>query len=617
MPAPRAESPVSSNHKIAIGLKQFIFTALPFLSWLDKIRPSTLKIDFYAAITSAIFALPQGLAFALIAGLPPEFGLYAAMIAPIVTALFGSSWHSVSGPTVATSIVIISILSDYAVPQSPQFIGFALILTLLAGIIQLSLGVFRLGHIVNFISHTVILGFSTGAAILIMASQLSGFLGIQVPRQDNILMTLYETSQRFGELNSNILLLSTSTLAVALLCNRFFPKLPYLLIAMVYGALAAAIMMLIFKVDNLNMVGALPKGLPNITFPDLTWFHTKELFASAIAIATLGLIQSVSISKTISSKTGQHIDANQEFVGQGLSNIVCSFSSGFFSSCSFTRTGVNYAAGAVTPMSSIMASGLILSVLLFAANITAYLPNAAMSAIIMIIGWKLIDMAHIKKIFSTSRTESAVFSVTLLSTLFLSLEFAIYSGMFLSLILYLQKTSQPKVINLTVDKLDPYHRLIPLPANRKSDHPNLVIVRVDGSMFFGSVEHIRKTIDLKAIDKETDMLLIFESVNLIDISGAELLLFLKKMLNKRNGSLYLAGMTPEVRRSLIGSPYWKQLGGKDAIFNYPTEAIEHITRLHEEKAEAASENKQNETAEQNSDAGTSKTAPPITKITET
>lgn len=556
-------------------LNQLLRGAFPFLVWLPKVGLKTLKLDFYAAITSAIFALPQGLAFALIAGLPPEFGLYAAIVAPVITALFGSSWHAVSGPTVATSIVIISILSQYAVPESPHFIGFTLILTLLAGLIQFSLGVFRLGHVVNFISHTVILGFSTGAALLIMGSQLKSFLGIAVARQDNIAMTLYETYLKIGEVNLPILFLSATTFIVALLCNQFFKQLPYLLVAMVYGSLAAAIMTWL-GYENLNMIGALPSGLPQITLPDLTWFQARELFASAIALATLGLIQSVSISKTIAIKTNQPIDANQEFIGQGLANMVCSFTSGFFSSSSFSRTGVNYAAGAVTPVSSIMASGLILLLLLFAAGITTYLPTAAMSATIMLIGYKLIDLSHIKKILRTSRTETAVFTVTLLSTLFLSLEFAIYSGMFLSLVMYLQKTSTPKVINLAVDPYDPYNRLIPLKAGKSKPQNGLEIIRVDGSLFFGSVEHVRRALSVKKLPRNTSVLLICESINLIDISGAEFLLFLKKVVKKNGGDFYLAGLTPEVRRYLVTSPYWKQLGARKNIFDYQNEAIEHI-----------------------------------------
>ncbi|MGY0399350.1 MAG: SulP family inorganic anion transporter [Ostreibacterium sp.] len=573
------------NTSIKAKLQPFIVATFPFLLWLPSLSHKTLKIDFYAAVTSAIFALPQGLAFALIAGLPPEFGLYSAMIAPIVTALFGSSWHAVSGPTVATSIVIMSILGEYAVPQSPQFIGIVLMMTMLAGFIQLALGIFRLGHLVNFISHTVILGFSTGAAVLIIGSQLNGFLGISFPRQENLAMTLYETYNHLSEINANIFFLSASTLLFAVLCRYFFKRLPYLLLAMVYGTIIAAIMMLIFKVDNLNMVGALSKGLPSIMIPDLSWFQTRELFSSAIAIATLGLIQAVSISKTIATKTGQRIDANQEFIGQGLANIVCSMSSGFFSSCSFTRTGVNYSAGAKTPLSSIIASGLILLLLLFASNITAYLPTASMSAIIIIIGWSLIDIAHISNVIRTSRTETIVFLVTFFSTLFLSLEFAIYSGMFLSLILYLQKTSTPKVTRLMVDSLDPYQRLIPLSPSKQNPYPEVSIIRVDGSMFFGSVEHIRSTLEIQGILERGNILFICIGINLVDISGAELLLLIKKACNKTRGDLYLSGLTPEVRRYLLKSPYWKQLGSRHNIFNHQTEAITYIGQLIENQNE--------------------------------
>lgn len=587
-------------HRLALRLIHW----LPFFLWLPKVTPKTAKLDLTAAITSAIFALPQGLAFALIAGLPPEFGLYAAMIAPLVTALFGCSWHTVSGPTVPTSIVIISILSGFAVPASPQFIGLALLLTLLAGIIQFTLGIFRLGHLVNFISHTVILGFSSGAAILIIVSQLGTFFGIDIARQDNIAMTLQLLFQRFHQIDLATTSLSVTTLVVALLCAKYYKKLPNLLIAMAAGTILAFIMTVLFNVEQITMVGALPSGLPQITIPNLSWFQASELFASAIALATLGLIQSVSIAKTVSNKTGQPINANQEFVAQGLSNMACSFTSGFFSSCSFTRTGVNYAAGAVTPLSSIFASGFILLVLIFAAGITAYLPLASMSAIIIIAGYKLIDFAHIKKIIQTSHAETAIYVLTLLATLFLSLEFAIYSGMFLALILYLQKTSQPKVVSLTVDQYDPYHRLIELPSTG-SEHPKLAIIRVDGSLFFGSIDHIYQVINQSQAQQASYILLIGDGVNLIDISGAELLLRLKQYTRRKGGDLYLSGLTPAVRKYLSNSPYWDKLGGRSNIYNYQAEAINQINQLldasNADDADPASDNTDNtqpaETAE--------------------
>ncbi|PIE46097.1 MAG: sodium-independent anion transporter [Gammaproteobacteria bacterium] len=590
----KVKSGKSDSTTIKVSGTGYVYSLLtqlfPFLLWLPKVNSETLKIDAYAGLTSAIFALPQGLAFALIAGLPPEFGLYAAIVAPVVSALFGSSWHTVSGPTVATSIVVISIISEYAVPQSPQFIGFVLILTLLAGIIQLTLGIFRLGHIVDFISHTVILGFSTGAALLIMGNQLSNVLGISFPRQENLAMSLYAVYHHLAEFNGGILFIAATTLIVSVLCKKYYPKLPYLLVAMIYGAVSALVMGSFFGIQSINMVGALPSGLPSIITPEMTWFQAREFFASAIAIATLGLIQCVSIAKTIATKSDQHIDANREFIGQGLSNIACSFTSGFFSSSSFTRTGVNYAAGAKTPMSSIIASGLILLMLLFAANVTAFLPTASMSAIIIIIGWGLIDFTHIKKILKTSRSETAVFITTLLSTLLLSLEFAIYSGMFLSLIMYLQKTSQPKVSKYTIDTLDPYQRLIPLKPGKKTLHPSLSIIRIDGSIFFGSVDHIRNMFDSFGVSDKKNVLLICSGVGLIDISGAELLLLIKKNCQKRGGDLYLSGLVPAVRRYLLKSPYWEQLDRRN-IFNYKSEAVSYILNLIEEQNAARTDSK--------------------------
>lgn len=549
---------------------------LPFLLWARHVNRTTLKFDLIAAFSSAIFALPQCIAFALIAGLPPEMGLYAGIIAPIFAGLFGSSWHSVSGPTVATSIVIISIVQEFAVPESPQYIGLVLSMTLLAGIIQLLLGVFRLGHLVSFISQTVIMGFTTGAAILIISNQVTNFLGLNIERQSNIFLHYQAIYENLENTNFSILIVALSTLLVCLICQRFWPKLPAFLVAMLSVSIGVYIFSFFTDTSHIKMVGALHTGLPSISTPDFSYHSVSQFMSSAIALATLGLIQTVSISKAIATKTGQHINSNQEFIGQGVTNIACSLFTGFFSSNSFTRSGVNYTAGARTPMSSFFASGLIVLVLLFAYNSTAFLPGAVMSAIIMLVGWKLIDIGHIKNIIKTSRGEFAIFLTTAVATLFLNLEFAIYSGVILALILYLQKTSHPKVVELVTDVNDPYHRLIEVTNKNNEECNSLKIIRIDGAIFFGSIEHIQHHIQSQLNPKQKYLLIICNGVSLIDISGAEMFLNLRKLLQRRGGDLYLSNLRQEARAYLVNSPYWEKLGSAKNVFNYSEEAVQTL-----------------------------------------
>lgn len=548
----------------------------PFISWFRIISPTTLRFDLVAAFSSAIFALPQCIAFALIAGLPPEMGLYAGIIAPIVAGFFGSSWHSVSGPTVATSIVLISILQEYAVPESPQYIGLVLSLTLLAGIIQLLLGIFRLGHLVSFISQTVIMGFTAGAAILIISNQVANILGLSIERQKNIIFHYQAIYDNLNKTNYPILIVALLTLLVCFVCQRFWPKLPAFLVAMFSVSVGVYLYSLFGDISNISMVGALNAGLPNIVMPDFSYHTVYQFMSSAIALATLGLIQTVSISKAIANKTGQHINSNQEFIGQGMTNIACSMTMGFFSSNSFTRTGVSYTAGARTPMSSIFASVLIVLVLLFAYRSTEFLPGATMSAIIMLVGWKLIDFKHIKDILKTSRGEFAIFLTTMIATLFLNLEFAIYSGVILALILYLQKTSHPKVAELVTDTNDAYHRLVEVIDADDEECHYLKIIRIDGSIFFGSIDHIQNRIQSMLKPQQKYLLVICDGVSVIDISAAEMLLNLKKTLQKRGGDLYLSNLKQEARAYLVNSPYWARLGSSKNVFNFSEEAVQTL-----------------------------------------
>ena len=381
-------------------------------------RDST-RADLIAGITGALIVLPQGVAFATIAGMPPEYGLYAAMIPAIIAALFGSSWHLVSGPTTAISIAVFAAMSPLADPGSPQFIGMVLTLTFLTGLFQLILGLARMGVLVNFISHTVVIGFTAGAALLIAASQVKNFFGIAIERGAHFHVVIEQLILQSGNINPWVTLVGAVTLASGILAKRYIPKLPYMIVAMVIGSVVAWLLNQEIGVQTtlIKTVGALPSHLPPLSLPDFSYATIHKVLFPALVVTMLALTEAVSISRSIAVKSEQRIDGNQEFIGQGLSNLFGSFFSSYASCGSFNRSGVNYAAGAKTPMATVYASLFLMVVLLLVAPLASYLPTAAMAGILFLVAWGLIDFHHIASIGKSSRSETVVLWVTLLGTL--------------------------------------------------------------------------------------------------------------------------------------------------------------------------------------------------------
>jgi len=421
----------------------------PFLAWFKLVTKDTLKADLIAGLTGAVIVLPQGVAFATIAGLPPEYGLYTAMVTPIIAALFGSSLHLVSGPTTAISIVIFSAISHHAEPGTAEFVSLTLTLTFLAGVYQLVFGLARLGAMVNFVSHTVVIGFTAGAAILIASTQLKHITGIFVPKGESFIHTLVDLYQGSSDTNFYLVTIALVTLITAVLVKKFLPKLPNLLLGMIVGSVLA----LYFKefTSDIRLVGEIPAHLPPLSMPNFSFATIQMLAPEAFAVALLGLIEAVSISRAIATKSSQRIHSNQEFIGQGMSNMFGSFMSSYAGSGSFTRSGLNYASGAKTPLSAIFAAIILMAIVLLIAPLMAYLPIAAMAGVILVVAYNLIDFHHIRTTLSFSIEESAVLIATFLATLFLELEFAIYLGVLLSLVLFLGKTSTPSIPTLSLD----------------------------------------------------------------------------------------------------------------------------------------------------------------------
>jgi SulP family sulfate permease len=550
----------------------------PFLAWIPILK-NTWKDDLIAGITGTIIVIPQAVAFAIIAGLPPVYGFYTAMITPIVAALFGSSYHLISGPTTAISIVVYSTLVKFVNPESDMetFISLALVLTFLAGLFQLAMGLLKMGKLVNFVSHSVVIGFTAGAGILIAFKQLKHVFGIKVPQGSTMIDIVTYIISHISEINWFIFIVAISTLIIALIIKFFIKPISryYMLIAMVLGSLIA--ILLGAESNGIETVGQIPSNLPPFNVPDLNYENVSKLSSGAMVLALLGLIEAVAIGRAIALHTHQRIDGNQEFIGQGLSNLIASFFSSYAGSGSFTRSGVNFQAGAKTPLSAIFASVFLMVVLLLFAQYASYLPKAAMGGIILLVGYNLIDFHHIKQVYKSSGKELIVLMVTLLGTLFFDLEFALLAGILISFFFYMERTSKPNIAVLGKDK---NRNLINMIRDKEAlECSNLKIVRIDGSLYFGSIEKISAYFSKLYEENDIQFVLIAaDGINFIDLAAAEWLTNEIMKWQKNRGGIFIAGLKLISQDVLIKGGFIERIG-QNILFTDKKLAISEIHKL--------------------------------------
>ncbi|WP_373508417.1 SulP family inorganic anion transporter [Thiocapsa sp.] len=514
---------------------------VPFMSWLPGVGRTEIRADALAAVIGALVVLPQAVAFATIAGMPPEYGLYAGMVPAIIAALFGSSRHLVSGPTTAASVVLFSALSVMAAPGSPDYVALALTLTLMVGVMELALGLARMGTLVNFISHSVIVGFTAAAALLIAAKQLKHFFGIEMDSGGHLHDIVIQFGQHVLDINPYATLVAVSTLLIGIAGKRWLPQVPYMIGAMIGGSLVAFGLdaWLGNEVTGIINVGALPAGLPPLSIPSFDFDSIKELAPTALAVTLFALTEAVSIGRSLAARGGYRIDGNQEFIGQGLSNIAGSFFSAYVATGSFNRSGVNYAAGARTPLAAIFAGVLLIGIVPLVAPYASYLPKAAMAGLLFLVAWGLVDFKEIRHILKASKRETSVLAVTFFAALFLELEFSIFAGVLLSLVLYLDRTSKPRIVTLAPDPRLPNRAFSCEPDVAQC--PQLRIMRIDGSLFFGSVAHVEQAFDrMRAAHPEQKHLAILaDGINFVDLQGGETLVHEAERRKADGGALYL------------------------------------------------------------------------------
>lgn len=523
-----------------------------FGHWVHQVTPATLRADGMAALLGAVLVLPQGIAFATLAGLPPEYGLYTAIIPCIIAALFGSSWHVMSGPTNANSLALFAMLSPLALAFSPGYIQMALAVTVMVGVMQWLIGALRLGSLANFISPAALFGFTSGAAVLIAVYALPDLLGLPAAADHGAAAVLLHVGALARSVQPAALAVAGVTLAVALLVRRLRPHWP----SMLAGLVAATALAWVWTTHvsatplPLRTVGQITTPWPKFAIPSVSWSALSELLGLAFALTIVALGQSISIAKAVAARSGQRIDANREFRGQGLSNIIGGFFSSYVSCGSLNRSMPNLEAGARTPLAAVFSAVLLLLLVALSASLLAQIPMAALAALLVLVAVSLLDLGRWRQLYSLSRTEFGVALATLVATVSIRLEIAILLGTLLSLMSFLYRTSKPAMRTMGFDSWAPDRQFVvladaehPLP-----ECPQLKLLRMEGEVYFGATQHVADTLHAlrHARHPQKHLLVMGKSMNFIDLAGAQLW---EAELNARRamgGDLYFHRPRPEV-----------------------------------------------------------------------
>lgn len=545
------------------------FLRLPFRrgarrreAWSRELTPAVLRADLVAGLVGALLVLPQGVAFARLAGLPPEYGLYTAIVPCIVAALFGSSRHVMSGPTNANSLALLAMLSPLALPGTPDYIRLVLTTTFMVGVMQLLVARFRLGSLANFISPSVLAGFMGGAACLIAY---------------HAVLDLYRLAWGGGLFVAAEVAVALATLVVTFVVARLRPRWPAMLLGLAAGyAIAEGLAWQPGQV--VARLGALGSVVPPLSRPEFAPATLAQLAGIALSLTIVALGQSISIAKSIGERSGQHIDVNREFLGQGLSNIAGSFFSSYLSCGSLNRSLPNYEAGARTPLAAVFSSLLLLVLVALGAGLLAGIPMAAVAALLLHVARGLVDVRRMREIARFSRQEAICLGATWVAMLTIPIEFAILIGVGLSLIFYLHHTSHP-VMRVLVPH-GPGRHFTPLGdvEGDARECPQLRLVRMEGDVYFGAVQHVSDV--LKGYREQRPgqkhLLVMAKSMNFVDLAGERLWRDEFRLRQQAGGALYFHRPRPRVVDAWRRSGFQEALKAGDHVFASKADALARI-----------------------------------------
>jgi SulP family sulfate permease len=562
---------MKSAKRSAMQLERF----LPFLSWISVLKqPGVMRADLIAGITVALVLVPQSMAYAQLAGLPPYYGLYASFLPGIVAALFGSSRQLATGPVAVVSLLTASALEPIAGTNPELYLAYAIMLALMVGIFQMALGLLRLGVLVNFLSHPVVIGFTNAAAIIIGTSQLGKLFGVSVEKADHTYETVFNTVvAAIQNTHLETFLMGLLALAIMILLKRYLQAIPNVLTAVVVTTLIS--WQSGFEAAGGMVVGVVPAGLPPFAFPELDFQIMAQLLSVTVAIAIIGFMEAISIAKAMAARTRQRLDANQELIGQGLSNIVSSLFSGYAVSGSFSRSAVNISAGAVTGFSAVI-TGLVVGITLIALTPLLYhLPQATLAAVIIMAVINLVKVGPIRHAWKVQRHDAVVAVVTFLLTIMWAphLDKGIMVGVILSLMLFLYRTMTPRVAVLS---RDPDGSLRDADVRKLQTCRNISLIRFDGPLYFANTGYFEdKVLERVAMKPDLKFVIIdAEGINEIDATGEEMLHNLIGRLKEAGVELIIARAKKQLWDTFERTNLMEKLG-RDHMFALRTQAFNY------------------------------------------
>jgi sulfate permease, SulP family len=511
---------------------------IPFLDWLLHYQRRDLIGDVLAGIIVAVMLVPQGMAYALLAGLPPQVGLYASILPLILYALLGTSRALAVGPVAMVSLLVATGVGQFAQPGSTDYLALALTLALLVGIIQMMMGLVRLGFLVNFLSHAVISGFTSAAALIIGFSQLKHLLGIKIPQTESFIELLRAIALHLRETNLATLTLGAIGIGILVFFNKALGSIlrrrgiaeslivPLtrsgpLLIVVVSTVLVATFGL--HQLAGVKIVGEIPAGLPPLTLPTFNETRWQQLFPTALTISFVGFMESIAVAQSLASKRRQKIDANQELIGLGAANLGAAFTGGYPVTGGFSRSVVNFSAGANTGLASIITALLITLTVLFLTPLFYFLPQTILAAIILVAVSGLFDLKTPQVIWRYNKADAASLIITFAAVLLVGIETGIVIGVLASLVLYLWRTSRPHIAVVgRLGESEHFRNVLRYPVKT---YPHVMAIRVDESLYFANTKYL-ETFLRKAIadhPEVQDLVFICSAINFIDANALETL----------------------------------------------------------------------------------------------
>ncbi len=540
---------------------------VPATSWLRAYERRNLRSDVSAGVTTAVMLIPQAMAYAMLAGLPPIVGLYASTIPLVLYALFGSSRELAVGPVAMDSLLVATTLAPIAVAGSSEYVGLAVLLALMVGVIAAGLGLARAGFLVNFLSRPVVSGFTSAAALIIGLSQLQHLLGVELPRSQNVFAILNAAARAIGVFQPHTLLIGLASIVALVGLKRFAPKVPRglaVVTAATFGVWALGL-----DVRGVAVVGDVPAGLPVPSLPAVDVGMVVELAPAAFVIALVAFMEAVSVAKAYASQRGYEISANQELIGLGAANVGAALVGGYPVTGGFSRTAVNAQAGARTPLAGLVTSGVVVGTLLFLTPLFYFLPKAVLAAVIMTAVFGLIDLQQVRHLWRVDRADFMLLMFTFVATLALGIQAGIALGVGASLLWFVIQTTRPHAAVLgRLPGTSAYRNVARHRGAEQFD--GVLILRIDASFYFGNVSFLKELVRDTLAETPAPVHTVIvdaSSINRLDSSANDALGTMVKSLRDGGVRMVLAGLKGPVSDALERSGVYRDVAGEQPFLS--------------------------------------------------